>query len=370
MLSLAAALVAALSLHAQNEVIQRLDSAADRGTLLQHLERVATERFGKEGEDSLKRQHRRERMEQGDAALSRFDSLMAANYFKKNIDTAYIIRPPERLTVKLRGNFSGSSMEVRGTLSGEDFDSEVKSQYRGTLSISALYRGIGAGIAINPAKFKGKNQDYEFNLNSYSNRYGFDVIYQMATTWSGWATMGDKRIDVPADLLTQHALNINGYYVFNYRRFSYPAAFSQSYIQRRSAGSWMLAASFEGMNIRSPGDDDIGLPKTIIHTREFAVGGGYGYNLVVRKRWLFHLSALPTVIFYTHDKVKSDDEQRRMKYHLPSVIITGRYAAVYNWPRHFAGLSMVFNASVAGDSDRLEMIRTKWRLRVFYGFRL
>ncbi|MBQ8127243.1 MAG: DUF4421 family protein [Prevotella sp.] len=41
-------------------------------------------------------------------------------------------------------------------------------------------------------------------------------------------------------------LNVNGYYIFNRRHFSYPAAFAHSYVQRRSAGSLVLAVSGQG----------------------------------------------------------------------------------------------------------------------------
>ena len=47
--------------------------------------------------------------------------------------------------------------------------------------------------------------------------------------------------------LTSTIKGFNLYYIFNHRRFSYPAAFSQSTIQRRSAGSpfvghWLYTA--------------------------------------------------------------------------------------------------------------------------------
>ena len=43
--------------------------------------------------------------------------------------------------------------------------------------MAVAYRGLGLGLSVNPAKLAGKNQDYEFNLNYYSNRYGLDVVY-------------------------------------------------------------------------------------------------------------------------------------------------------------------------------------------------
>jgi len=368
--ALAALLLAlAATARAQHKIVQRLDSAAAQGTMLQHIDSVARTRLQRPGDDPSKQQRRRQRLAEGDRALFLIDSAMAASYYHKNIDTAYITRPLARWTVKARINTSGSSFRTSGTLSGVEFQSRLEARPRVTLSLAALYRGIGFGVALNPAKFKGESKDFEFNLNSYSNRYGFDVIYQTASTYSGTITSEGRSLNVPKDALSQHTLNLNAYYAFNYRRFSYPAAFSQSYIQRRSAGSWLLAASFEGANIRLHANDQLGTPASIIHAREFAIGAGYGYNLVIRSRWLFHLSALPTFIIYSHDKIKVEDQTRRMKYHLPSAIITSRAAAVYSWQNRFAGLSMVYNASVAGDEQQLEIIRTKWRLRLFYGFR-
>lgn len=58
-----------------------------------------------------------------------------------------------------------------------------------------------------------------------------------------------------------------------------------------------------------------------------------------------------------------------MKYHFPSAIITGRAAAVYSWRNKFAGATAVYNYSVAGDEDHLQVRRNKWRVRMFFGFR-
>ena len=42
---------------------------------------------------------------------------------------------------------------------------------------------------------------------------------------------------------------LNLYYIFNNRRFSYPAAFSQSTNQRRSAGSFIIGFSVSAHNL-------------------------------------------------------------------------------------------------------------------------
>ena len=358
-----------------------LRRSADRGQMLQWTDSVIMAEINK-SKMSEKRKQRymrrhikiQKRLARYDRQLFRGDSLLAANYHKVKYDTAYIGRPDARWTIKYRGNLSGADMRTISVTDGVQNRSRVTADCRGTLSMAVAYRGLGLGVAVNPAKFAGKCKDFEYNLNSYSNRYGFDVVFLSSKTYHGYKAADAERIDIHKGQISQNALNLNFYYAFNYRRFSFPAAFSQSYIQKRSAGSWMIGASFDGSKTE--------LSDMTIRLNEFAVGAGYAYNLVAFSHWLFHLSALPTVTVYSHDytktKTTADDGNDQtatntirhdMKYHFPSAIITGRAAAVYSWRNKFAGATAVYNYSVAGDEDHLQVRRNKWRVRMLFGFR-
>lgn len=358
-----------------------LRRSADRGQMLQWTDSVIMAEINK-SKMSEKRKQRymrrhikiQKRLARYDRQLFRGDSLLAANYHKVKYDTAYIGRPDARWTIKYRGNLSGADMRTTSVTDGVQNRSRVTADCRGTLSMAVAYRGLGLGVAVNPAKFAGKCKDFEYNLNSYSNRYGFDVVFLSSKTYHGYKAADAERIDIHKGQISQNALNLNFYYAFNYRRFSFPAAFSQSYIQKRSASSWMIGASFDGSKTE--------LSDMTIRLNEFAVGAGYAYNLVIARHWLCHLSALPTMTIYSHDYTKtltSADEDNApsatntmrhdMKYHFPSAIITGRAAAVYSWRNKFAGATAVYNYSVAGDEDHLQVRRNKWRVRMFFGFR-
>lgn len=358
-----------------------LRRSADRGQMLQWTDSVIMAEINKSKMSEKKKQRymRRhikiqKRLARYDRQLFRGDSLLAANYHKVKYDTAYIGRPDARWTIKYRGNLSGADMRTTSVTDGVENRSRVTADCRGTLSMAVAYRGLGLGVAVNPAKFAGKCKDFEYNLNSYSNRYGFDVVFLSSKTYHGYKASDAERIDIHKGQISQNALNLNFYYAFNYRRFSFPAAFSQSYIQKRSAGSWMIGASFDGSKTE--------LNDMTIRLNEFAVGAGYAYNLVIARHWLCHLSALPTMTIYSHDYTKtltSADEDNApsatstmrhdMKYHFPSAIITGRGAVVYSWRNKFAGATAVYNYSVAGDEDHLKVRRNKWRVRMFFGFR-
>ena len=358
-----------------------LRRSADRGQMLQWTDSVIMAEINK-SKMSEKRKQRymrrhikiQKRLARYDRQLFRGDSLLAANYHKVKYDTAYIGRPDARWTIKYRGNLSGADMRTTNVTDGVQNRSRVTADCRGTLSMAVAYRGLGLGVAVNPAKFAGKCKDFEYNLNSYSNRYGFDVVFLSSKTYHGYKASDAERIDIHKGQISQNALNLNFYYAFNYRRFSFPAAFSQSYIQKRSAGSWMIGASFDGSKTE--------LNDMTIRLNEFAVGAGYAYNLVIARHWLCHLSALPTMTIYSHDYTKTKttaDEgngqtatntiRHDMKYHFPSAIITGRGAVVYSWRNKFAGATAVYNYSVAGNEDHLQVRRNKWRVRMFFGFR-
>ncbi len=295
------------------------------------------------------------------------DSTLAARYFRQgDIDTAYITRPQTKWTITARLNVSGAKIKAEGMENDLFFKSEMKADYKSTISVGVSYLGFSLSASLNPAKLIGKYRDYELNINSYGKRFGFDIIYQDAHNFTGWhETEGTERIDLPADLLSLRTLNVNTYYAFNSRRFSYPAAFSQSYIQRRSAGSFLLAVSGQGQHGTVSGEHDMQFKMTNI-----GIGAGYGYNYVPSQGWLLHISALPTFIVYSKTSMTINDTRVPLHYHFPEVIITGRGAVVRQWSNKFIGFSMVFNFTNIGNKDNLAVHNIKWHTRAFFGIRL
>jgi hypothetical protein len=292
-------------------------------------------------------------------------NLLTERYGRITVDTAYITRPQTKWTVKGRINVSGAELETEGTDMGRGFKTHVASDYKSTVSLGVNYMGVAVSLALNPAKLLGKYKDYELNLRSYNNRWGVDLAYQDSRNFKGWyQDEGEARIDLPEDVLSMKSLNVNFYYAFNHRRFSYPAAFTQSYIQRRSAGSFLLGVSGQGQDTETKGDFQSKLRVTNI-----GIGAGYGYNWVPGRHWLLHISALPTFTVYSNTSLKVDDERIPLHYHFPEVIITARGAIVRQFGNMFAGINMVFNYTNIGNIDQLAIMNTKWRNQLFVGYR-
>ena len=298
--------------------------------------------------------------------LKHNDSIMSQRYRSGNIDTLYITRPSTRWTLTGRINVSGAKLKMEDKQMGIPFRSEMTADYKSTISLGVNYLGVTLSMALNPAKLLGKYKDFEINLNSYNNRWGFDFIYQDARNFKGWhETEGQSRLELPPEVLTLKSLNVNAYYAFNHRRFSYPAAFTQSYIQRRSAGSFLLAVSGQGQRAKTKAQYE-----SLLNVTNIGIGAGYGYNWVPSRHWLLHISSLPTFTVFSNTSLTVNDERIPLKYRFPEVIITARGAVIRQFGNMFVGMTMVYNFTNIGDENELSIHNDKWRTRLLVGLRL
>lgn len=289
---------------------------------------------------------------------------------RSRIDSAYLERVPQRLRFKLTFNVSGSDIDANVVNADGKFATEMKAQNKYTVSLSASYRGLSLSVALNPAHIAGEKKDYELNMNAYGNRLGADVIFHSAKTFEGSVHTPHGDIGIPAGMISQNMLTLNAYYALNGRRFSYPAAFSQSWLQKRSCGSLMLGVSFMGGVLKARHDDVIGNPESRLSIACAGIGVGYGYNLVLRHGWLIHLSALPELVAYSRCRITSAGSRTKMPYRFPNIIAVGRMAVVRHFGRYFAGFTTVVNTSQLGDRDILLLNITKWRARMFFGIKI
>ena len=305
---------------------------------------------------------------------AKVDSVLSSRYYKTPYDTNYVVRPEGTVTLKLRLNQTGNDFHAKGTVNDIYSKADLSTSHKTTISIAASYRGLSAAVALNPAKMSGTYKDYEFNLNYYSSRISLDFSYQRSESLTGDVNREDRgEQPMESGDLTLKVVNFAGYYAFNHRHFSYPAAFNQSYIQRRSAGSWLAGISYQGgiietrdeLKARNPN-----APTVSIDVGHVGIGGGYAYNWVLGQKWLIHFSLLPTFVVYNRNKMTVNGERKEAQYMRFNMIFNERAAIVYNFsPRYFAGATLVMNNSVF-DDDAVVINQNKWRARAFIGLRL
>ena len=295
-------------------------------------------------------------------------------YFNTKCDTNYVTRPKEKWQLRFLGNQTGNYIHAKSTLHGvySKYDLHTRTNY--TVGLEVYYCDLAATLSINPAKIGGNYNDYEFNFEYHGQKISFDISYLRATSLQGDIKLGN--IDhLDEEGLHMNVVNASAYYVFNHSKFSYPAALFQNYYQLRSAGSWLAGVSVQSGSIKTT--DELKArsplaPEVHLTFVNVALGGGYGYNLVLgqRSQWLLHLSALPSFVVYKHNHLTVNDDERKDHGLCFNMLFNERVAVVYHFtPRFNAGASLIMSNSIY-NNDNIKINQNKWRARFSVGMRL
>ena len=301
--------------------------------------------------------------------LVRLDSVMEAKYYKVNYDTNYIGRPHFRWVLRSRFNLSGHNFLTHGTYNNMDIEADLKTAYKATMTLGVTYYGITAGFNLNPGKWAGKNRDFEINANFYNNRYSIDLSYHSSKTLKGDFEALRQTREIERGDVRLKVLNLSADYVFNYKRFSMPAAFTQSFIQKKSAGSWLVGISFQAIGIQIDEQPAKQINNMDISMYRVGLGGGYGYNIVAG-RWLIHLSAVPTFVVYNYSRFTTDNIDQTRGLSFPDMIFTERAAVTWSiTDRYFIHFNGVMSNSLMRKKD-IYFTENKWVVRLGFGVRL
>lgn len=296
------------------------------------------------------------------------------NYYKSKYDSAYVLRPEEKWLMRLMVNQSGDHIHAKGTVNDVYSKYDLHTKYNTSISLEVNFCDIALSLSLNPAKLSGDYNDYEFNFEYHGQKLSFDFSYQRATSLTGDITLGDMT-HLDEEGLRMNVVNFAAYYTFNHRRFSFPAALYQNYYQRRSAGSWLAGLSFQAGSLKTTDalkERSPQAPEAHLTFLNVGIGGGYGYNWVLGKhsQWLLHLSALPTLVVYKHNKFTVNGEEKKENRMSLNMILNQRASVVYHIsPRYFAGISALINTSIF-DNSNVVIAQNKWMARAFVGVRL
>ncbi len=234
---------------------------------------------------------------------------------------------------------------------------------------------------------KNNSKKTEFTLNLYSSKLGVDFYYWKIgndfkiKTLQGFTdgTSSDVRdrqsVSINFDGLQATIKGLNLYYIFNNRHFSYPAAFSQSTNQRKSAGSLLSGISYSEHRMTF----DYGkLPQWILSEAspamhvdkleytDLSLHFGYAYNWVFARNCLACLSIAPAVA-YKRSLIHSTEEQGTDTHHGVNLDFITRAALVYNNAKYFAGLSWV-NHTYDYSRRSLQTSNSMGTLQLYVGF--
>lgn len=228
------------------------------------------------------------------------------------------------------------------------------------------WRWIFAGYAIDLKNVSVSKAKLEFDFSFYAAQLGADIYYRrtgsdykIRNVDLGKGMEKERFEDLPFDGLSVGITGFNVYYIFNHQRFSYPAAFAQSTMQKISCGSWMagfgylrnsLDFDYEKMQntlqkvTNKEVKLDSGLMFNSVKYYNINASVGYAYNWVFARNCLF-CSSLSLALAYKKSRGETADEDRTgFDINNFNVDGIGRFAIVYNNNRWYAGTSAIVRA--------------------------
>jgi len=238
---------------------------------------------------------------------------------KAKVDLHYIEVPEKPWRVMLRYKENAvdvdftQSIDILATNEHSDWNLCFEPPIASSVGFWVGYRGTGFSFA----KSLTKNAGRYYSVSSTGTKYGFNFRLRRfntqdakfsATDYENGQTTGkyDTDVKMPSPVWIR-SVYINGYYVFNGRRYSQAAAYNQSVIQRRSAGSFLVGAtwyqsSFDYADIKNALFMIIGHGIYRVKVHQANLGIGYGYNWVPLRGLVVNAMAMPTVSVYNRVK--------------------------------------------------------------------
>ena len=307
----------------------------------------------------------------------------------KGIDSAYIDVPEKEWTAELTTtvNHASLKLETDWNFAGLEGLLTAKTSNNAATSLGAAiaYRSYGIGYSkilngegsIFSLSFSGSNYAINGSITNYSSDTP-TVSFKGKFEGETMDESTSAKIDEPINVRTMF---IDGYYIFNSKKFSYLAAYTPSLIQRRSAGSLIAGAMYfhARTNYESSNNTEMlfvmqGVGK--IKVDQASIGMGYAYNWVPARGLVINIMAMPMLTLYNRTKLYRYEfeyigdvpieEQESLDIDDYKVVgdgdvtktpnkvrvnFDGRIAAVYNWQNWFVRTYGQFNTFKFGHEN-------------------
>lgn len=278
---------------------------------------------------------------------------------KKEIkyDTNYIENLSDKLAIRVLGINKFYRFSIENNENNQVVEFEPNSNLN--LGFAVNYKWFGLGVAFNfpfvnnDDHIYGETRRFDFQLNIFARKFLVDFYLQ---SYQGFY-ISNPQSYIPnwtegmayptrPDIKTS-ALGGNYLYVFNNKKYSGTAAFNQTELQKKSAGSF-LAGGYA--SLFSLSGDSVLIPSTIqnlydedlhfedIEVAALGVMAGYTHTFVLWKKFYIGLSFIPGISVQTYNIAYPDQTKNK-----EGSIVAGTYvvkaAFVYNSKRSFAGIT-------------------------------
>ncbi|MEZ5196090.1 MAG: DUF4421 domain-containing protein [Bacteroidales bacterium] len=295
------------------------------------------------------------------------DAQIGLSFLKGQVDSTYISSFRDDVVTRLFTSSKFANFIIRDM----DVDNEI--QYdpndRLNVGVGATYKSFTLNIGFNLPFINNDNYKYgtteyldlqtyiltrKFTVDIFLSYYKGFYIANPSEVISNWS---DSEIHPQRGDIQSLDAGINGFYIFNYGKFSYRAAFIQDERQTKSAGSFLLGGSVKASEITA---DSTIVPANILN-RDFFDGKdfnktnltngaaqvGYAHTFVIKKVVFFTGSILGGLgIGNLHLTYQDDTDPWETSHLNVSVSASFRFAVGFNSRKFYAGISYVNSTSL------------------------
>ena len=297
------------------------------------------------------------------------------NYY----DSTYVVGTGKKWKVMLKNTnwidtYAGRLTQARTAI-------RMNSNVTSNFGLHLAYMALSLEYMVDINRLLGgknlKNRHLEFSFTS--SRIAIETYYIKNSSNTNMHRLGDyhewsfrKGAAYKFTGLKRESYGVYGYYIFNHEHYAQAAAYCFSKIQRRSAGSFIGGIHLSRQDVNM----DFSVMSELMQSylpderrnyrfkyRDFCLLLGYGYNWVPHRRWLFNITAIPS-LGYRHSFPTSIEGEKG----LLSTNIRGKTAIILNRGNYFYGLHLIGDAHWY-HSRKYSFVNTNVDLNVTSGFR-
>ena len=244
---------------------------------------------------------------------------------RAKVDSRYIEVPDKPWRVVLRYKETVVDVDYDNTIEFPEWNESsdwklcIQPPISASIGFWVGYRGTGISFSKSLVKNAGRHFSFsttgaKYGLNFRLRRFSTSDVTLQATNYKDGKVNGTP-MDTPYNMSAPvwiRSVYVNGYYVFNGHRYSQAAAYNQSVIQRRSAGSLLVGATWYQSSFDYSDYQNIlfilfshNVGKIEVHQAN--VGVGYGYNWVPLRGLVVNAMVMPTLSVYNRVKAYKYD---------------------------------------------------------------
>ncbi len=288
-----------------------------------------------------------------------------------DIDTTYIEPQHYNYTVMLQNTNTYEAYTIKSE-SGQSITFAPRPSMK--LGPYIGWRWLFLGYTFDLKHINSGNNKKEFDLSLYSSMLGIDLYYRKTgdNYRIGRTSLSDKIgrnyfKDIPFSGLNVGIKGFDLYYIFNHKKFSYPAAFSQSTRQKRSCGSLLVGIGYTSHSLSLDYDKlkktltdklsenpEINIDDVIIGEdydfksvkyKSYSASVGYAYNWVFLRNCLFSASMSASLAYKEtkSDLTRHGTALRDFDFKNFNFDGIGRFGFIYNNDKWYAGANTILH---------------------------